>query len=74
MFYWNAKITQCKYQKQSTRNKMKKKKKVVVSASLSKKKIAPNFENLYRGVPWWDRWVRSTPSFEKSALFEKKIK
>ena len=27
MFYWNAKITQCKYQKQSTRNKMKKKKK-----------------------------------------------
>ena len=49
MFYWNAKITQCKYQKQNTRNKMKKKKKtkVVVSASLSRKKIAPNFENLY---------------------------
>ena len=25
IFYWNAKITQCKYQKQSTRNKIKNK-------------------------------------------------
>ena len=47
MLYWNAKIIQCKYQKQSTRNKMKKKKKVVASVSLSRKKIAPNSENLY---------------------------
>ena len=27
MLYWNAKIAKCKYQKQSTRNKIKKKEK-----------------------------------------------
>ena len=43
MFYWNAKITKCKYQKQSIRNKIKK---FVVGAYLSRKKksvyIIPN--------------------------------
>ena len=43
MFYWNVKIIQCKYQKQSTRNKINKAKinnkiKFVVGASFSRKK------------------------------------
>ena len=43
MFYWNTKITKCKYQKQSTRNKMITKKTdnkidIVKVAFLSRKK------------------------------------
>ena len=43
MFYWNAKIIQCKYQKQSTGNKINKTKtnnktKFVLDASISRKK------------------------------------
>ena len=42
MFYWNAKVTKCKYQKQSTKNNKINKTKAAVVASLLRKKMGYN--------------------------------
>ena len=66
MFYWNAKMTQSKYEKQSTRNKITKinnKTKFVVGASLSRKK--DDLCNTYHEL-LSEKWIVNRSRFHES--------
>ena len=69
MFYWNAKIIQCKYQKQSTGNKINKTKtnktKFVLDASISRKK--GDLYNTYHEL-LSEKWIVKRSRFHESYI------